>query len=77
VARLCVGSTFAGQLGDTLVFGTAARRHAIGIKHLPRLRRLYRAGLALQERAVSGHGCPSPYRLIASQSGGSRPYRPL
>ena len=52
-ARL-VGSTFAGQLGDTLVFcshrGERDRHH-----HVPRLRRLHRAGLALQDRGRDRH----------------------
>ena len=57
-ARL-VGSTFAGQLGDTLVFCSIAAS-AIGITTLQGLRRLHRTGLALQDRRRGGACCPSP-----------------
>ena len=52
-ARL-VGSTFAGQLGDTLVF-CSHRRKRDRHHHIPRLRRLHRPGLVLQDRGRGGH----------------------
>ncbi len=51
-ARL-VGSTFAGQLGDT--WCSAASPPADRHHHLRRLRHLHRAGLGVQDRRRGGH----------------------
>ena len=68
-ARL-VGSTFAGQLGDTLVFCSIAAG-AIGITTLQGLRRLHRARLVLQDRRRGGHAAGHLSRHRAHQAAGT------
>ena len=53
-ARL-VGSTFAGQLGDTVVFCSIAAGAGWRHQHLRRLRHVHGTGLVLQDRGRGDH----------------------
>ena len=74
-ARL-VGSTFAGQLGDTLVFCSIAA-HTHRDHHLPPVCHLHGAGLVVQNRGRGRACCPITYRVIAFIKRREPTYQPV